>query len=174
MANNSNDYDKPFFSGALANGNNPITLNVNGRSYDVIVHHHTTLLEVLREQLGLTGTKEGCGLGACGACTVLIDGEAVLACLTLALSVSGKKIQTIEGMGNDAELSPLQQRLIDHGAIQCGFCTPGIVMSATALLRKNPHPHDVDIKDALSGNLCRCTGYKQIVEAIEATAKIKE
>jgi carbon-monoxide dehydrogenase small subunit len=147
-----------------------ITLTVNGRSYNLTVNHETTLLEVLREHLGLTGTKEGCGLGACGACTVLMEGEAVLACTTLAISVEGRNILTVESLGTEDTLAPLQQSLIDHAAIQCGFCTPGISMSATALLNEISHPDDVHIKQAIAGNLCRCTGYKQIVEAIKDTA----
>lgn len=145
-----------------------IKLNINGEAYEVVIHPHRTLLEVLREEIMLTGTKEGCGMGACGACTVLIDGEAVLACLTLALSAEGKDIRTVEGLRKGQEVSPLQKSFVEHGAIQCGFCTPGMLMSSTALLSKNLHPSEDEIKKAISGNLCRCTGYTKIVEAVLA------
>lgn len=148
-----------------------ITLTVNGEPYEVAIHPHRTLLEVLREEVMLTGSKEGCGMGACGACTVLIDGEAVLACLTLALSVEGKDIWTVEGLAAGEKLSLLQRAFVEHGAIQCGFCTPGMLMSATALLSKDPHPGKEEIKKAISGNLCRCTGYVKIIEAISAVAQ---
>jgi carbon-monoxide dehydrogenase small subunit len=143
---------------------------VNGEDYEVAIYPHRTLLEVLREEIMLTGTKEGCGMGACGACTVLVDDEAVLACLTLALSVQGKEIRTVEGLTRGQEISPLQAAFVKHDAIQCGFCTPGMLMSSTALLSKNPHPEGYEIKRAISGNLCRCTGYVKIVEAIRAVA----
>ena len=130
-----------------------------------------TLLKLLRERLGLTGTKEGCGIGECGACTVLLDGIPVNACLILAPKVKGKEILTIEGLGNRDRLHPLQRSFVDHGAVQCGFCTPGILMSSRALLEKNPSPTREEIKDAISGHLCRCTGYHQIIEAIEAAKK---
>ena len=148
-----------------------ITLKVNGEEHEVGVYPHRTLLEVLREEIGLTGSKEGCGMGACGACTVLVDGEAVLACLTLALSVEGKEILTVEGLAQGQELSPLQKSFVEHGAIQCGFCTPGMLMSSTAALSKNPHLDEEQLKKAISGNLCRCTGYVKIVEAIQAVAE---
>jgi len=147
-----------------------IELKVNGEDYEVAVHPHRTLLEVLREEIGLTGSKEGCGMGACGACTVMIDGEAVLACLTLALSVEGKDIRTVEGLAEGQELSSLQKAFVEHGAIQCGFCTPGMLMSATAAFSKNAHPDEEEIKKSISGNLCRCTGYVKIVEAIKAVS----
>ncbi len=147
-----------------------IGLRVNGEDYEVAIYPHRTLLEVLREEIMLTGTKEGCGMGACGACTVLVDDEAVLACLTLALSVQGKEIRTVEGLTRGQEISPLQAAFVEHDAIQCGFCTPGMLMSSTALLSKNPHPEVYEIKRAISGNLCRCTGYVKIVEAIRAVA----
>jgi len=150
-----------------------IKLSVNGEPYEVAIHPHRTLLEVLREEIMLTGSKEGCGMGACGACTVLVDGEAVLACLTLALSVEGKDIRTVEGLAEGQELSPLQKAFVEHGAIQCGFCTPGMLMSSTALLSKNPHPDEYEIEKSISGNLCRCTGYVKIVEAISAVAQKK-
>lgn len=147
---------------------------VNGEYYEMMVNPHSTLLEVLREELGLTGAKEGCGMGACGACTVIVDGSAVLACLTLALSVEGKTIKTVEGLADGEELSPLQKSFVEHGAIQCGFCTPGMIMSANALLAGNPHPGQEQIKKAISGNLCRCTGYVQIVDAIEKADQATE
>jgi len=148
-----------------------IELKVNGDAYEVAVYPHRTLLEVLREEIGLTGSKEGCGMGACGACTVMIEGEAVLACLTLALSAEGKDIRTVEGLAEGQELSPLQKSFVEHGAIQCGFCTPGMLMSSTAALSKHPHPNEEEIKKAISGNLCRCTGYVKIVEAIKAVSE---
>ncbi|MBU3947194.1 MAG: (2Fe-2S)-binding protein [Proteobacteria bacterium] len=148
-----------------------IELKVNGESYEAAIDPHRTLLEVLRENVGMTGSKEGCDLGACGACTVIIDGKAVLACLTLALDARGKEITTIEGLAKDGKLHPLQQNFVDYGAIQCGFCTPGAIMSAKALLDENPKPTVAEIKRGVSGNLCRCTGYTKIIEAIEVTAK---
>jgi len=148
-----------------------IELTVNGESHEVAIHPHRTLLEVLREEIMLSGSKEGCGMGACGACTVLVDGEAILACLTLALSVEGKDIRTVEGLAEGQELTPLQKTFVEKGAIQCGFCTPGMLMSSTALLSKNPHPDEHEIKKTISGNLCRCTGYVKIVEAIKAVAE---
>ena len=129
---------------------------------------HWTLLRLLREKLGLTGTKEGCGIGECGACTVLLDEMPVNACIVLAPKVEGRKVQTIEGLGSRESLHPLQKSFINQGAIQCGFCTPGILMSSKALLERNLHPTRDEIKEAISGHLCRCTGYHQIVEAIEA------
>ena len=148
-----------------------IKLKVNGEEYEVAIYPHRTLLEVLREELGLTGTKHACGLGNCGACTVLVDGEARLACLTLALSVRGKDIRTVEGLATGQELSTLQKAFVEHWATQCGFCTPGMLMSLTALLSKNPHPEEYEIKKAISGNLCRCTGYTKIMEAVKAVAE---
>jgi aerobic-type carbon monoxide dehydrogenase small subunit (CoxS/CutS family) len=141
---------------------------LNGNSIQVEVAPHWTLLRLLREELGLTGTKEGCGNGECGACTVLLDGMPVNACLVLAPKVEGREIQTIEGLGSRESLHPLQQSFIDHGAVQCGFCTPGILMSSKALLEMNPNPTKEEIRTAISGHLCRCTGYQQIIEAIEA------
>jgi carbon-monoxide dehydrogenase small subunit len=145
-----------------------IEFTLNGTLMEVEVPPHWTLLKLLREKLGLTGTKEGCGIGECGACTVLMDGMPVNACLVLAPKVEGRKIETIEGLGSRKSLHPLQKSFIDHGAIQCGFCTPGILMSSKALLEKNSIPNREEIKEALSGHLCRCTGYHQIIEAIEA------
>jgi carbon-monoxide dehydrogenase small subunit len=144
---------------------------LNGKPLEVRVPSHWTLLKLLREKLGLTGTKEGCGIGECGACTVLMDGMPVNACLVLTPKVEGKKIETIEGIGSRESLHPLQKSFIDHGAIQCGFCTPGILMSSKALLEEKANPTREEIKEAISGHLCRCTGYHQIIEAIEKASK---
>lgn len=143
-----------------------IELHINGDSYDVLVSPNNTLLEVLREKLGLMGTKRGCDLGACGACTVLIDGEAALSCLMLALDAVGKKVTTIEGLSETGELHPLQKAFVDQGALQCGFCTPGMIMTAQAILQEDPDPTEEIIKKKMAGNLCRCTGYKKVVEAV--------
>ena len=148
-----------------------IALNVNAEFWDIEVESHRTLLEVLREDLGLTGTKEGCGLGACGACTVLIDGAPILSCLTLAVDVEGKSITTIEGLAKGGQPHPIQLAFVNHGAIQCGFCTPGAILSAKALLDKKPNPSRDEIRESLSGNLCRCTGYNKIVQAVESLKK---
>ena len=148
-----------------------IELTVNDELWELEVAPHRTLLEVLREDLGLTGAKEACGLGACGACTVLIDGSPVLSCLTLAVEVEKTKIYTIEGLSKNGQPDPLQSAFVNHGAIQCGYCTPGAIMSAKGLLSRNAHPTREEIKEALSGNLCRCTGYKKIIEAVESVAK---
>jgi carbon-monoxide dehydrogenase small subunit len=148
-----------------------IKLHVNGEEFEVLTEVHKTLLEVLREDLGLTGTKRGCDLGACGACTVLIEGKPFLSCLTLAVDVQGKKIVTIEGLAQDGELHPLQKAFVEKGAIQCGFCTPGMILTAKAFLDGNPHPLEGEVKRAISGNLCRCTGYVKIVEAILSVAE---
>lgn len=145
-----------------------LELNVNDELWEVDVEPHKTLLEVLREEIGLKGTKEGCGLGACGACTVLVEGEPRLSCLTLVLEVQDKSITTIESLVKDSRPDPVQRAFIEHGAIQCGFCTPGNIMSAKALLDRNPHASKEEIKEALAGNLCRCTGYQKIVEAVES------
>ena len=150
-----------------------IEFTLNGTLMEVEVPPHWTLLKLLREKLGFTGTKEGCGIGECGACTVLIDGMTVNACLVLALKVEGRKIETIEGLGSRDSLHPLQKSFIDHGAIQCGFCIPGILMSSKALLEQNSNPNREEIKEALSGHLCRCTGYHQIIEAIENTLEVR-
>jgi carbon-monoxide dehydrogenase small subunit len=144
---------------------------LNGKLVQVDVPPNWTLLRLLREKLGLTGTKEGCGIGECGACTVLLDGKPVNACLILAPKVDRREVQTVEGLGSRESLHPLQQSFIDHGAVQCGFCTPGILMSSKALLDRNPHPSRDEIKEGISGHLCRCTGYQQIIEAIEAIGK---
>ena len=143
-----------------------IELHINGDNYEVLVSPNNTLLEVLREKLGLMGTKRGCDLGACGACTVLIDGEAALSCVMLALDAAGKTITTIEGLSPTGELHPLQQACVDQGALQCGFCTPGMIMTAQAILQEEPDPTEETIKKKMAGNLCRCTGYKKVVEAV--------
>lgn len=149
-----------------------ITLNVNGDTYSIATDSSRTLNEVLREDLGLTGTKLGCGDGDCGACTVLVDGQSVSSCLTLAVSVEGKEITTVEGLAlSGEELHPIQDAFIEKGAIQCGFCTAGMQMSALNLLRQNSSPTEEEIKTAISGNLCRCTGYYKIVEAIGHAAE---
>jgi len=143
---------------------------VNGIEREVIIEPHMLLIDVLRDSLGLTGTKYACGTGDCGACTVLIDGRPCLSCLTLAVTVKGKSIVTIEGLADGGELHPLQQAFVEKGAVQCGFCTPGMLLSAKALLDENPDPTRDEIKSALAGNLCRCTGYVKIVDAVEAAA----
>ena len=149
-------------------------LLVNGEEREVLFAGYKTLLEVLREELALTGTKHGCELGECGACTVLLDGEPVLSCLVLGLECEGRSVQTIEGLARGPQLHPLQASFADFGGSQCGYCTPGVVMTAKALLDRNPHPTKQEIKEATAGNLCRCTGYNQIVEAIEdAAAKLR-
>ena len=150
-----------------------LELTVNGDAYALAVDPQTTLLEVLREQLALTGTKEGCGTGECGACTVLLDGRPVLACLTLACDCRGKRVLTVEGLSEGGSLSPVQQAFLEAGAVQCGFCTPGMVLSATALLRENPDPSVAEIQKALEGNLCRCTGYNKIIEAVRRAARMR-
>jgi carbon-monoxide dehydrogenase small subunit len=148
-----------------------IRFDLNGERVRVEVPSHWTLLRLLREKLGLTGTKEGCGIGECGTCTVLVDGMPVNSCLVMAPKVEGRKVETVEGLGTRDSLHPLQQSFIDHGAVQCGFCTPGILMSSKALLNRNPSPTQEEIKEAISGHLCRCTGYRQIVEAVEGASK---
>jgi len=147
-----------------------IEFTINGKSRKLIVKPNELLLNVIREDLGLTGTKYGCGTGECGACTVLIDEEPVLSCLTLAVTVDKKKVTTIEGIGTDENPHPLQQTFVETGAVQCGFCTPGMILSAKALLDKNPNPTEDEIKRAIEGNLCRCTGYIKIIEAIKLAA----
>ena len=147
-----------------------ITLQVNGEEIEVSFAPYKTLLEVLREDLGLTGTKHGCELGECGACTVLVDGEALLSCLMLAIDCAGRAIETIEGLAQGAELHPLQEAFADLGGSQCGYCTPGAIMTAKALLDQEPSPSPQRIKEAMAGNLCRCTGYQQIVESVEKAA----
>lgn len=151
-----------------------IGMTVNGEAAEASFAPYKTLLEVLREDLALTGTKHGCELGECGACTVLLDGEPVLSCLVLALECAGRDVQTIEGVARGPELHPLQAAFADFGGSQCGYCTPGVIMTAKALLERNAQPTRQEIKEATAGNLCRCTGYNQIVEAIEdAAAKLR-
>lgn len=143
---------------------------VNGKQQVVEIEPHKTLLDILRDELELTGTKRGCGEGECGSCTVLLDNRPVPSCLVLAPQVQGREVITIEGLAKGDELDPLQESFISHGAMQCGFCIPGMILSAKGLLLKNPSPTTEEIKDAISGNLCRCTGYLKIVQAIEAVA----
>ena len=145
-----------------------ITLKVNGKDRELLVKPNDLLLNVLRDTLGLMGTKYGCGLGECGACTVLLNGKSVLSCLILAVSVDGQEITTVEGLGNFANLNPLQKSFIDHGAVQCGFCTSGIIMTAKALLEKNSKPTEEEVREALSGNYCRCGTHFTAVDAIMA------
>lgn len=147
-----------------------IKLRVNGEEQEILFHSYKTLLEVLREELNLTGTKHGCELGECGACAVLVDGEPVLSCLTLALECEGRSIETVEGLAQGTKLHPLQAAFADCGGSQCGYCTPGMLMTAKALLEAEPDPSRERIREAISGNLCRCTGYQQIVDAIERAA----
>lgn len=139
---------------------------LNGKPVETDAADNARLLDVLRDALGLTGTKEGCGVGECGACTVIVDGDAVDSCLYPALRANGKSVTTIEGLSKDGQLDRLQQAVLDHHALQCGFCTPGFIMSAKALLDKNPHPTREEVKVAIAGNLCRCTGYEQLIEAV--------
>lgn len=148
-----------------------ISLKINGRSQDLLTSPHRTLLQVLREDLGLTGTKHGCGEGDCGACTVLLDGRPVNSCLVLAAQAQGREVTTIEGLAHGDRLDPLQQAFVEKGAIQCGFCTPGMILSAKALLDGKKSPSEGEIREAVSGNLCRCTGYQKIVEAVQDAAR---
>ncbi len=148
-----------------------ITLEVNGREYDLVIPVNRTLTQVLRENLRLTGTKQGCSLGDCGSCTVLMDGQPVNSCLVLAVEAEGHQILTIEGLSEEGKLHPIQQAFVEHGSIQCGFCSPGMILSAKALLDKNPRPAKSEIREAISGNLCRCTGYQKIVDAIDSVVK---
>ncbi len=149
---------------------NKVTLRVNGEAYDLLTYPHRTLLEVLREDLHLTGAKESCGEGACGCCTVLLDGLPVRSCLLLALEAEGRDITTIEGLAAGGKLHPLQEAFVEHHAIQCGFCAPGMILTAKALLDATPHPTEEEIRRALSGNICRCTGYTKIVDAVKAAS----
>jgi carbon-monoxide dehydrogenase small subunit len=149
-----------------------ISLNVNNDTHQVAAYPSQTLLDVLRDDLGLTGTKRSCGTGTCGMCTVIIDKKAVLACLTLAVECEGKTITTIEGISKpDGTLHPLQESFVENGAVQCGFCSPGIIMTAKALIDKNPNPDEEDIKEALAGTICRCTGHFKTIEAVQKAAK---
>ena len=147
-----------------------LNLQVNGESHEVYTAVHKTLLEVLREELGLTGTKHGCELGECGICSVLIDGQSVLSCLTLTIEVQGCAITTVEGLASGGQLHPLQEAFADLGAAQCGYCIPGMLLSAKAMLDEHPHPTRLLIREQMAGNLCRCTGYTKIIEAIEQVA----
>ena len=148
-----------------------ITFTVNGDPYTLAVKSHHTLLKVLREQLGLTGTKIGCENGECGACTVLLDGAPVNSCLVFAAEADGHEIETVEGMSIGGDLHPLQKAFVEHNAVQCGFCTPGMLLSAKSLLARNPKPTELEIREALAGNLCRCTGYVRIIDAIKDVAE---
>ncbi len=147
-----------------------VRMKVNAQNVEVDVPGGERLLDTIRDRLRLTGTKEGCGVGECGACTVIMDGQAVNSCLALTAQCNGAEIITVEGLAKDGEMHPLQRAFIEHGAVQCGFCTPGMLMSAKALLEANPHPGRDEIRQAIAGNLCRCTGYEQIVQAIESVA----
>ena len=148
-----------------------VELTVNGTLYKLSVQPWETLLEVIRDNLGLTGTKEGCGLGECGACTVIMDGKTVNSCLVLAAEADGKQINTIEGLANGDKLHPVQEAFIEQGGLQCGFCTPGMIMSAKALLDENPSPDEEEIRKGIAGNFCRCTGYTKIIESVKAAAR---
>ena len=147
---------------------------LNGEPVEVEIEPHLTLLQVLRDKLELTGTKEGCGMGECGSCTVLLDGKTINSCIFPALEVEGRKVTTIEGlMDAQGNLHPIQKAFVEHGAVQCGFCTPGMVLSAKALLDENPKPSEEEIRNGIAGNLCRCTGYLQIIQAIKAVSEQK-
>ncbi len=148
-----------------------ITISVNGKECELQVKPWATLLDVIREDLGLTGTKEGCGMGECGACTVIMDGQIVNACLILAVEANGKTITTIEGLSNGEDLHPIQQAFVEIGGLQCGFCTPGMVLSTKALLDRNQDPTDDEIRKGLEGNFCRCTGYTKIIESVKDAAR---
>ena len=148
-----------------------VTATLNGESAEFLCETHQTLLDVLRDELHLTGTKEGCATGDCGACSVTVDGRLTCSCLMFAVEVRGKSIQTIEGMGSGDKLHPLQQKFLEHAALQCGICTPGVLIAAQSLLEKNPDPTEEEVRFGLAGNLCRCTGYNKIVEAVLAAAQ---
>ena len=148
----------------------PIRLEVNGQACELTITSHRTLLDVLRDDLALTGAKRGCDRGECGACTVLLDGKPVYACITLAAQVRGRGIVTVEGLAQDGQLDPLQQAFLEEDGAQCGYCTPGFLMSARALLNANPHPSDAEIREALSGNLCRCNAYGRILQSVRTAA----
>jgi carbon-monoxide dehydrogenase small subunit len=149
----------------------PVRLNINGESYDVVIAPYRTLLDVLREELRLTGSKKGCDAGDCGACTVLLDGKPVNSCLVLAATVQDAQILTIEGLAQNGKLHPLQQAFINEGAVQCGFCTPGVLMSLKALVDQNPTPSPEEVKTAMAGNLCRCTVYSKVFKAVTAATR---
>jgi carbon-monoxide dehydrogenase small subunit len=148
-----------------------LNATVNGEPYEVLVEPFCSLLDMLRDSLRLTGTKKGCDEGDCGACTVIIDDETVTSCMMLALDAQGKEITTVEGLMQDGELHPVQAAFVEHGGVQCGFCTPGLIMSGVGLLRENPNPTEEDVRFAIGGNLCRCTGYSRVVKAILAAAE---
>jgi carbon-monoxide dehydrogenase small subunit len=150
-----------------------LTLNINAEEHEVEVESNRLLLQVLRDNIGLTGTKEGCSIGVCGACSVIVDGRLVSSCLTLAVACAGKRIETIEGLAKDGKLHPLQQAFIEYGGFQCGICTPGQIMAAKALLDENPKPTEEEVKEWMSGNLCRCTGYYKILESVMAVVSDK-
>lgn len=149
-----------------------IELTVNEETYELAIECQETLLDVLRNNLGLTGTKEGCGTGECGSCTVLLEGEPILACLMLAVECENKKIETIEGQSINGDLTPVQEAFLEKGGVQCGFCTPGMVMASTDLLKRNPDPSKEDIMESLGGHLCRCTGYNKIMESVQHAVKL--
>lgn len=149
-----------------------VSLTVNGQEHAALVRANTTLLDLLREEFDYTGTKKGCELGDCGACTVLMDGKSVNSCLVLAVEVDGRSITTIEGLEQNGKLDRLQEEFINHTAVQCGYCTPGMIMSAKALLTRTPHPTEREVREAIGGNICRCTGYVRIVKAILAAAQV--
>jgi aerobic carbon-monoxide dehydrogenase small subunit len=151
----------------------PISLTVNGEQHEALVEPNRLLLHLLRDDLGLTGTKEGCSIGVCGACSVIVDGRLVSSCLTLALACQGKEVTTIEGLVKDGKLHPLQQAFIEYGGFQCGICTPGQIIAAKALLDENPKPSEEEVKEWMSGNLCRCTGYYKILESVMAVVNDK-
>ena len=148
-----------------------INLEVNGKPYELAVEPNQTLVDLLRYDLGLTGTKKGCGSGECGSCTVIFNGKPLNSCLVLAVQANGAEVLTIEGLKPPRGLHPIQKAFVEKGAIQCGFCTPGMILSASSLLKKNPKPTEQEIREALSGNLCRCTGYQKIVEAVQSAGK---
>ncbi len=148
-----------------------INLKVNGQPSELAVEPHWTLLETVREQLGLTGSKEGCGTGDCGACSMIVDGRLITSCLMLAPEADGCEVLTIEGLARNGDLHPIQQAFVDTGGVQCGFCTPGMIMAATSLLERNPSPTLDEVREGLAGNLCRCTGYAKIYEAVQAAAE---
>lgn len=149
-----------------------IRLTVNGESYTVAVEPCESLLDVLRDKLSLTGTKKGCNRGDCGACTIIIDGKTVNSCLVLAVEADDKEVLTVEGLANNGQLHPIQEAFVQYGAVQCGYCTPGMIMSVKALLDENPNPTEEEVKRAISGNLCRCTGYVKIIDAIKKAAEV--
>ncbi len=151
--------------------NHSISLKLNGNDVTAVVESKTTLLQLIRDHFDLTGTKEGCGVGECGACTVLLDGEPVYSCLMFAVEADGREVVTIEGLAQGDRLHPLQEAFRDFGAVQCGYCSPGMLLTASALLKENPQPTEQEVRMAIAGNICRCTGYSKIVQAILATAK---